>query len=114
MGERRATTFDITKMPGGSHIADYAGAGARSAESHPHATTGPVRQIPAIQSYVSSSVYDNDAWAGAQSDHFATGKPGQRKYGPGLKEDFVGVRPVSDISDMLLEGEELLPSAGGY
>jgi len=114
MGERRATTFDITKMPGGSHIAEYAGAGRGSAESHPHASTGPVRPIAAIQSYVSSSVYENDLWAGAQSDHFATGKPGQRKYAPGLKEDFVGVRPVADISDLLLEQEAVLPSAGGY
>ena len=51
-------------------------------------------------------------WAGSVSDHFACGQPGQRKLGPGA--DLVGVRPVSDISDMLFQSEEQYPSAGGW
>lgn len=115
MGERRASTFDITKMPGEHGGSDYTPAytgalGMPSAADHPHG----VRPIPAIQSYVSSAKYDKNPWAGKQSDKLAVGQPGQRKYEPGLREDFVSLRPISDISDFVYESEKKMPSAGGY
>ena len=57
---------------------------------------------------------DGDEWAGKGGgpERSSAGRPGQQKWHVG--GDYVGVRPVADISDLVIESEQLLPSAGGY
>ena len=51
-------------------------------------------------------------WAGkgGTAARSSAGRPGQHKWLVG--GDYVGVRPVADISDLVLESESQYPSAG--
>ena len=118
LGEKRVSTFDINALPGvypcggpsGSTV-DYArhgGAGMRSAVAHP---TG-LRRVSSILESGATSPWDEEEWAGSTSDGFQPGSKGQRKWEIWSAEDAVGVRSVSDISNLLYVEEAKLPSAG--
>ena len=55
---------------------------------------------------------DPSEWAGKGGvpERSSSGRPGQRKWVVG--GDYVGVRPVADISDLVYEIEAAYPSAG--
>jgi hypothetical protein len=108
----------------------YEGAGATSAQST-HGQPGQakwemgsaaertgVRAAADILSAGDASG-DTSEWAGKGGgpERASGGRPGQRKWHIGNAAisggDFVGVRPVSDISDLVFESEGWRMSAGG-
>lgn len=104
--------------------ASYAGAGANSLQSavgQPGQPQWEVGQEVGVRSAANilSGHYDSDdasEWAGNPSMTFSAGCPGQAKWFVGNGHsggDFVGVRPISDISNVVVQSDAEQLSAGG-
>jgi len=115
VGQKVMGSHDITRAPHlGSGAVDMHGRVGLSS-SHMAAQPQGVRSAQAIlEGDDATAPYESDEYAGVKSSWMGAGEPGQRKWtiGTGEVGDYVGVRPVSDISDMVWKGEDQFPSAG--
>ena len=95
---------------GGAGVA-YGGAGARSGPPAHPSSLRPAHAI--LEAGEASAPYEVAAeWAGlgGGAARASPGRPGQRKWVVG--GDYVGVRPVGEISDLIYDTEACQPSAG--
>jgi hypothetical protein len=108
LNSRRATTFDIDKMPGGcgADRVEYSGSGVRSG-------AGASARLRSYESILSAPAHawDHDEWAGSSTGHFQPGQPGQRKWDV-ADDDVVGVRSAADVGMAVYEAQLAQPYAG--
>ena len=108
LGQKACGAYDVTQMPhlgsGAGDLRGRVGVPSGFQEQHPQGVK------PAVAILEGEDPYDTSEYAGVGSSYMAWGEPGQQKFAIG--QDFVMVRPVGDISDMVMDSEAHLPSAG--